>query len=268
MTSVAAHRDALARAADPAAYLRSVSGLPGPRGNLEAVLAAAESIDDPALLRSWAGASPDAAPGDRPEVVVVMAGVVGLGRVAAQRGEPLAAEVRAAARDPRWRVREAAAMALQRIGDDDPERLGAEARRLVAGDALERRAAVAAVAEPRLLRRPAQVATALEVLDAATAALVAEADRRAEAVRTLRQALGYAWSVVVAADPAAGRPGMEGWLADPDPDVRWIMRQNLRRARMRRADPGWTGRWQAALARAGGPRGGPRGAGPASSSST
>jgi hypothetical protein len=51
--------------------------------------------------------------------------------------------------------------------------------------------------------------------------------------------------VVVAASPAAGRPRMERWLlsGSGDRDVAWIMRQNLRKARLARGDPDWARRW-------------------------
>jgi hypothetical protein len=136
-------------------------------------------------------------------------------------------------------------MALQRLGSDDPARMLDVAEGWLDGTPLERRAAVAAAAEPALLRRPEDARRAVAVVDAATASLAAEEDRRHDDVRTLRKALGYAWSVVVAAEPGSGRPAMKRWLADPDPDVRWIMRQNLGKARLERADAEWTSRWRA-----------------------
>jgi hypothetical protein len=56
-------------------------------------------------------------------------------------------------------------------------------------------------------------------------------------VRVLRQALGYCWSVAVAALPAEGFARLERWAAADDPDVRWLVRENLRKSRTRRADP-------------------------------
>ena len=68
--------------------------------------------------------------------------------------------------------------------------------------------------------------------------------------RVLRQALGYGWSVAVAADPAIGLPALERWLSDPNPDVRWIVRENLAKARLTRAAPDWVKHAKAALAAA------------------
>jgi hypothetical protein len=48
----------------------------------------------------------------------------------------------------------------------------------------------------------------------------------------LRQALGYCWSVAVAADPATGLPRFRTLAAADDPDVAWIVRENSRKARL------------------------------------
>ena len=53
-------------------------------------------------------------------------------------------------------------------------------------------------------------------------------------MRTLRQALGYGWSVVVAADPKDGLPTFREWESSADPDVGWIVRENHKKARLRR----------------------------------
>jgi hypothetical protein len=66
-----------------------------------------------------------------------------------------------------------------------------------------------------------------------TAALAARpaGARRDPGVRTLRQALGYGWSVAVAADPAGGLPAFRS-LDTGDPDLAWIVRENSRKARL------------------------------------
>jgi hypothetical protein len=69
-----------------------------------------------------------------------------------------------------------------------------------------------------------------------------------EAEMTLRQALAYAWSVVVAAEPARGKPIIEGWLASDDPDIQWLMRQNLSKKRLQKMDSAWCERWAKKLA--------------------
>lgn len=101
------------------------------------------------------------------------------------------------------------------------------------------RAAIAGACEPRLLRRPDAVRRVLGVLHQATAALAACSPEQthSEPFRVLRLALAYCWSVAVAAAPDPGFDRFERWLADGSRDVRWMMRKNLTKARMRKADP-------------------------------
>ncbi len=144
-------------------------------------------------------------------------------------------ELRSFAADPRWRTREAVAMALQQWGDADMDGLLAAMRAWAeAGDSWEQRAAAAGLCEPRLLGNPVHAAAVLAILDRITHRLseTPAAARKTDAFRTLRQGLAYCWSVAVVASPAAGKPLMEKWLASPDTDVRWLMRENLKKNRL------------------------------------
>lgn len=240
-TAADAHREALRAlpAAETFAYLTAGSGLPGPRANLE-LMGAFADVSPAALVRAAA---------DEPDDYLRCCGTVGLGRLlleaepaatAPAAGSPAATLetlLHARAAEDSWRVREAAAMALQRVGDQDPARL----RRLVAQwvadtDPLVRRAAVAAVCEPRLLHDPATARTALEACARATASIEAlpAAERRRPDVRTLRQALGYCWSVAVAGAPEEGLPAFLALGTSTDPDVVWIDRTNRGKARLQR----------------------------------
>lgn len=203
-------------------FLAAHSGLPGPRANLPLVAAAATRADDDVIARLIA---------DDGEFATMCAAAA-LARAASEPHR--ASRARDLARDGRWRVREGVAIGLQLWGDRDPRGLAA----LVTAwaddpDLLVRRAAIAAICEPRLLRAPAAAAVALDACRRATRGLVAAdaAARRSPEGRTLRQALGYCWSVAVAADPAAGLPAFED-LDDTDPDVAWIVRENLKKKRL------------------------------------
>jgi hypothetical protein len=208
-----------ALATDWEPYLIAESRLPGPRANLELAHAAALE-GDPAQLTELRRSDHEFA---------VMCGVMGLDDFA---------ELRRWANDPRWRVREAVAMAVQRIG-------GAAAvehmRAWANGTRLEQRAAVAALCEPPLLADESVARAALEVLDAVTASL-AEDRGDPEGEKALRKALAYGWSVAVVALPDPGRALMERWIADGDAGTRRIMRENLRKARLARADGEWVER--------------------------
>lgn len=232
-------RSAFMAAPDREAYLREHSHLPGPRGNLE-LLDAAAATADRADLERWAALSPTEAPTDTPGEFVVAVGTAGLGRFVATGDRSVLPALRRAAADPRWRVREAVAIGLQTWGDADIAALLDEMEGWATGSPLVGRAAMAALCEPRFLRQTWAVARTLAVLARLTDTVRAAADKRAPDVRVLRQALGYGWSVAVAADPAAGLPAFAALEGDPDPDVGWIVRTNLGKARLARLMPGRT----------------------------
>jgi hypothetical protein len=211
------------------AFLREHSGLPGPRANLELVEAVADEGDEERFRRLI---------GTDDEYLVVC-GLVGLGRLLAEGRRELLPELRAAASDERWRVREGVVLGLQRLGDRDVGQLFGAVGPWADGNDLERRAAAAAVSEPRFLREEANALRALDLLDALTESVAGAADRRADGFRVLRKGLGYCWSVAVAALPDPGKARMERWLASDDSDVRWIMRENLKKARLARMDADW-----------------------------
>ncbi|HEX9645211.1 MAG TPA: HEAT repeat domain-containing protein [Acidimicrobiia bacterium] len=248
MTKVDEHRKALA-ALDPRewrGYLAANSNLPGPRGNLELVEAFAD-LAEPGLIRALAAAD------DEYEATC---GAAGLGRLLAE-GDPQAAdELRALATDGRWRVREGVAMALQRLGDADMDGLVALVTDWAAGPSLVQRAAAAGICEPRLLRTADAARAALDLIETITSTFASlPPSRRADAdVRTLRQALGYCWSVAVAAAPAHGFTRLEWWATTDDPDVGWILRENLKKKRLERADAARLDALRAIVEAAGRPR--------------
>jgi hypothetical protein len=228
-------------------YLMAESGLPGPRANLELAAVVAEMAPD-ALLRRYRTLDAQQAPANTPGEFLAFCGVLGLGReLRAGRGQALT-ELRGFASDARWRTREAVAMALQHWGDADRPALLDAMTAWAAGSRLEQRAAVAAVCEPRLLQSPEPAQQALALLDGVTASLVNAPDERADGFRVLRQALGYGWSVAVAALPAPGRAAFERWLNYDDANVRWVLRENLKKTRLARMDPAWVERLRQRLA--------------------
>jgi hypothetical protein len=230
MTAVADHRAVLRGL--PAdgwdTYLTANSGLPGPRANLELLQAVADEAD-PARIRRYA-ASPDE--------YKAACGAVGLGRLLAAGDDRVVAELVPLAGDERWRVREGVAMALQRLGDARMPALLAVAADWAGRGPLLQRAAIAGVCEPRFLAASDVAEAVLDLVDRVTASLIALApgERRRHEVRVLRQALGYCWSVAVAALPAAGFARLERWAGPDDPDARWIVRENLKKARLTRSD--------------------------------
>jgi len=132
------------------------------------------------------------------------------------------------------------AMALQMVGEADISTLLTELESWLAGSFLEQRAVAAGLCEPVLLNNPKIVGRVLEILDQITLNLIRTESEAGDERRILRQALGYCWSVAAAGLPEAGKKYLEKWLEIPNPDVRWILRENLTKKRLIRLDPDWT----------------------------
>jgi hypothetical protein len=225
------------------AYLLKESGLPGPRGNIELAQVVADEGDLQRFQRYTAYTAAEA-PTNSPYEFLAFCGVVGLGRLLAEGDTNQLGVLRRCASDPRWRIREAVAMALQRLGDADMGRLIAAMREWGQGTPLEQRAAAAALCEPRFLGQAEDARAVLGILDQITASIEQVDHRRSEDFLTLRKGLGYCWSVAVVALPVEGKALMEQWLVKPDKDVRWIMKENLKKARLVRMDAEWVKQWR------------------------
>ncbi len=231
-------------------FLLTHSNLPGPRGNLELAEAFARAVEQAAAgTPEWlwqvclelAATGPDRAPVSDPGEFVAFCGVRGLGAVAMatpQRYPEAMSHLRVAARDPRWRVREAVAMALQDlIASRGTEVLADLEGWVQAEDWLAMRAVAAGVAEPRLLKDVASAHAALALHKMILGRLVAGGADKSGAFRALRQGLGYSLSVVVAALPAEGWTYLRELASTENEEIRWIVRENLKKTRLVRSYP-------------------------------
>ena len=246
MTKADEYRRKLPKLDDWDAFLLKESGLPGPRGNLELAQVVAD-LGNQELFERYLAYDADQAPTNSPYEFLAFCGVVGLGRLLAEGQSELLVPLRLCASDRRWRMREGVAMALQRLGDQDMDALIQAMQAWSMGTPLEQRAAAAAVCEPRLLGQAKHTRAVLRILDKITTFLRKLENRKSEDFLTLRQGLGYCWSVAVAALPDEGKTMLEKWLADTDKDIRWIMKENLKKNRLARMDAGWVKKWQSKI---------------------
>jgi hypothetical protein len=235
------HITALNSSADWIAYLRSNSGLPGPRGNLELAQAVSFSATREQLdtLLAIDKTHPQE---NTPDTFVVFCGVRGQGKFARQDAA-VRKLLRCYATDTRWRIREAVAMALQDWGKHDMDSLLMELESWPLENPLEMRAIAAAICEPGLLIVQTHADRVLGLLDRITATILLVANRKADDFRVLRQGLAYCWSVAVAAYPQPGKQYMERWLHHPDSDIHWLMYENLKKNRLIKMDPDWVARF-------------------------
>jgi hypothetical protein len=257
------------------------SGLPGPRGNLElaAALADAVAVRGPAgapwgQLFEWFALGPAEAPNHQPAVFLSFCALQALAALyldaEPEAGARIVAALDRAAEDDRWRVREAAAMGLQRIGERDlPSFLALAERWAEAPSERWQRAALVALAHPPLLGEAAVVERALGLTDGvlrgvelrARPARVAQPDTdwaddearparpaargrrgakagalapRSEDERVLLLALQFAPSVLVAAAPGPGFAMLRRWASSRSPLVQRIVVANLRKSRLAR----------------------------------
>jgi hypothetical protein len=231
-------------------FLMEKSNLPSPRMNVTLVEAFADVVGEfvtrpklnvgrlAALLDSWAAIPIGDAPVNHPREILPAAAALAYGQVAVTRpdwwGDEVA-KLKRAASDKRWRTREMVATAWQRLLEADwPRASEALVSWASNGTPLEVRAAVSAVAEPRLLGNKAHAEDALSVqAEGANRFLnIPEERRRDDDVRVLRQALGFTLSVVTAASPETGFHLMEELAALPDIDMIWIIRENMKKKRL------------------------------------
>ena len=238
MSKISNYREILKGLDDWIPFLRKESGLPGPRGNLELAQAVAEEGNQAKFEQFLSFKAQE----NTPEVFLVFCGVVGLGKLAA-KDPKFFDRLRQYASDPRWRIREAVATGLQLAGDQDMDALLTEMQKWIKGNWCEKRAAAAALAEPRLLKQAKSVKQVLQILDEITAAMAKTDGAKDESFKVLKQGMAYCWSVAVAALPETGKPMMERWLASSDKDILWIMKENLKKNRLMKVDADWVKAW-------------------------
>jgi hypothetical protein len=234
MSKAEAYRQKLPTLRDWDSFLMENSGLPGPRGNLELAHAVAQQ-GSPKQFEHFLTYHGEE---NTPQVFVVFCGVMGLGRLAASQPE-MFNRLREYASDPRWRIREAVATGLQLTGDQDMDLLLGEMKKWIKGNWYEKRAAAATLAEPRLLKKSKHADQVLQILNGITASMEKDENSRNAAFKVLRQAMGYCWSVAVAALPNTGKRRMENWLSSRDKDIQWMMKENLKKKRLIKMDPAW-----------------------------
>src|SRR2546423_5893431 len=167
MGRVEQYRAELRRLTEWEAYLKKNSGLPGPRANLELVEAVGEEADADLLWRLSASS----------DEFLALCGTAGLGRLAADDPDAVLGWLKQLAADPRWRVREGVAIALQRMGRANMPALIAEMEAWSKDGHFVQRAAAAALCEPPLLKKPDEVRRVLGILDHITRSMAVTNER-------------------------------------------------------------------------------------------
>lgn len=228
-------------------YLTANSNLPGPRGNLELAAAFEEMISSRAtvdppkeiweLCSTMARISAEEVPVNDPREFIAFCGVRGLGAIGATLPEyqkKALIDLRTLAKDSRWRMREGVAFALQKLLSGGDVKVRRELEEWIISDGwLVLRGVVAGIAEPSLLKDSGFTEWALEAHRRVIKRTASSEDRKSEEFRTLRKALSYSLSVVVQAIPSAGFRFLEELAQSNDTDIKWIVRENLKKNRLK-----------------------------------
>ena len=228
-------------------YLREQSRLPGARANLELVnevsyLLAPLTTGQPeqvrAVLNYLISDDRTKVVSNTPAEFVVLCGVVAYGTCAAAypkwRSEVFELLDQYAC-STCWRVREGVAIAFQRLlTAASQETINYLTILATQGNYFQQRAAITAIAEPPLLHSSELIHAALAIQHVVLERVHSSpaTDRKREDFRGLRQALGYALSVVTAASPEKGFALMRNCATWGDADINWILRENLKKKRL------------------------------------
>jgi len=229
-----------------AQYMQEESRLPGPRVNLELSDRFAQQYAGPQvtetawqLLTDWAGITEAEAGTNDPREFLPFCAVRALGAyygyAADERRSVIRGVVKTAMNDSRWRMREAAAMGLQSIGETDFPLLQ-ELLDMWIPDAnmLEQRAFVAALAHPPLLKAQPNALYALDTASGIMEQILAGngTDGDPEHFRILSKGLEYSLSVFAANEPEAGFAMLGRFAASGDARIVRIVKSNLGKTRL------------------------------------
>ncbi|MOA06141.1 hypothetical protein D3C78_1257660 [compost metagenome] len=141
--------------------------------------------------------------------------------------------------DPRWRIREGSAMALQRIGEKEFSTIKELMEQMFdSSNLLERRAFVAALAHPPILEDSEAVSFALDLSERIIDDIVADPSLgRSEEYRVLSKGLEYAISVFVERMPLEGFALLNKYAMSGDKRIQKIVKSNIGKARIAKKYP-------------------------------
>jgi hypothetical protein len=228
-------------------FLVANSSLPGPTENLELAQNLAgemvRHVDDKGvrlwgLVTAWADLDAGQARAARPREFLPFCAALCIGALgAASEMWWLSAvdRLRDLSSDPRARVRKGVVLGVRRLLLAD---FLATAEELVAwvesGRLFTMQVVAEAISDPRLLTDETNAVAALALHRALidTYVLLPLTYRGHPDCRPLRKTLAYSLSIAVAAQPQEGFKTVQRWAARADPDLNWILIQNLTEPRL------------------------------------
>ncbi len=226
-------------------YLLANSNLPGPRGNIELAYALSESLESYniedidklfSLFKRWASISLDLAPVTESSVMLPFCGVHAIGKIGClyvSKKDEAIKLLKKSAVDKRWRIREAVCMALQFMLDKYPEFIIKHFEEWIKTENyLELRAIAAAYADPNLLKQRIISQNGLKAHRKIFDIILKSKNRKSEEFKTLRQALGFTFSLIAVVHSPNAFGVMKKLIELNDKDVDWIIKENMKKKRL------------------------------------
>ena len=213
------------------------SGLPGPRGNLELLYSFSREASEADVKECFSYYSDDLS--NSPEEFVVMCGITGFCVLNSKKISKALEQIRPYASHSSWRIREAVAIGIQEIAEGNMDEIIANLLNWAEGNDYEKRAVIAALCEPKLLKQEQSVVKLFKILDKITMSFKGIDGKLSDSQNTLRKTLGYGWSVAIAALPGEGKKVFSKTAETDNKHIKWIVRENLKKNRLAKMDHGW-----------------------------
>ncbi len=214
------------------------SGLPGPRGNLALLYSFAHNATADEIGECLAYYHDNLK--NSPEEFVTMCGIVGYCILNQNNIEKVLVKIRGYASHQSWRIREAVAIGIQEIAENNMAKIIDNLEKWLDGNDLEKRAIVAALCEPKLLKVKSINCRILNILTQITLEFGEIISKLSEDQNSLRKTLGYGWSVAIAATPDEGKAAFEEIARNKNKHIQWIIKENLKKNRLRVMDKEWS----------------------------
>lgn len=231
-------------------YLIFNCNLPGRRANLELAEAFGDTIihvysinkkDIWELCKDMSEMEYNEEDKNSSEEFIPFCGLIGLGAISSISSACFLEGLlilKNAAKDTRWRIREAVAMGIQRVLLNKAKNIIKELENWIKEkDYYIWRAVVAGIAEPAIVKNKEVAKKALEIHKRILKQILNIEDRKSESYKKLRQALGYTLSVVVEQIPQEGFEYINQIVKEDDMDIIWIMKTNLKKNRLLKKYP-------------------------------
>jgi hypothetical protein len=222
------------------------SGLPGPRGNLELLHSFSKMASPAEIEECFLYYTDDLS--NSPEEFVVMCGVVGHCILNKSHINKTIGTIKKYASHSSWRIREAVAIGIQEMAGNNLDEILQNLKKWISGNDYEKRAVVAALCEPKLLKDKIIITEVIELLHKITNDFSNINGKLTDSQKTLQKSLGYGWSVAIVSLPNEGKKAFEMLTKSDNKNIKWIVKENLKKKRLSIIDKIWVEKMLATIA--------------------